>query len=306
MNTSQMKLFLTAAKYLNFTKAADQLEISQPTLSRQISNIESELNLMLFIRNGRELKLTPAGRALAETLSSVYQNYQTAISQAQQIQKGLNGELRIGILHGTYVSDFMPQIVDYFQKKYPYVEISFIYDSFQSLQNKLYDNTLDISFTTQFNVTSKEYLLYTYVEHTHDYLMMNRAHPLARRRTLSLTDCKNETFILISREDCPESSQLIIDACREQGFYPKISFAPTLYDLMLNTEAGKGITILDTRNMLRLDPHIKAFPLLNMKWDPSLVAAWNQNNFNPAIPVFMSQLSHFAKKYAQKDSQTDK
>ncbi|MCI8993933.1 MAG: LysR family transcriptional regulator [Eubacterium sp.] len=295
MNTSQMKLFLTAAQHLNFTKAADQLEISQPTLSRQISNIESELNLMLFIRNGRELKLTPAGRALADTLSQVYHNYQNAVSQAQQIQRGLNGELRIGILHGTYVSDFMPEIVQYFQEKYSYVEISFIYDSFQSLQNKLYDNTLDISFTTQFNVINKEYLLYTYVEHTHDNLLMNRFHPLARRKNLSLADCKNETFILISEEDCPESSRLIIDACREQGFYPKISFAPTLYDLMLNTEAGKGITILDTRNMLRLDPHIKSFPLLNMKWDPSLVAVWNQNNFNPAIPVFMARLNQFSK-----------
>lgn len=302
MNTSQMKLFLTAAQSLNFTKAADQLEISQPTLSRQISNMESELNVMLFIRNGRELKLTPAGRALADTLSQIYQNYQSAITQAQQIQQGLNGELRIGVLHGTYVSDFMPQIVQYFQKKYPYVEISFSYDSFQSLQNKLYDNTLDISFTTQFNVANKEYFLYTYVEHTHDYLLMNNAHPLARRKALSLADCKDETFILISREDCPESSQLIIDACREQGFYPKISFAPTLYDLMLNTETGKGITILDTRNMLRLNPHIKAFPLKNMKWDPSLVAVWNQNNFNPAIPVFMAQLNKFSKKQMHTDS----
>jgi DNA-binding transcriptional LysR family regulator len=295
MNISQIKIFLTAARYLNFTKAADQLSMSQPTLSRQISNIESELNLMLFIRNGRELKLTPAGKALSDTLANVYDNYQTAISQAKQIQQGLSGSLKIGILHGTYVSDFMPRIVQFFEKKYPSVEISFTYDSFLSLQNKLYNNELDIGFTVQFNVKDKDYLLYKYVEHTHDYLMMNKAHPLAHRDSLSLSDCRDETFIMISTEDCPESSNLIIRACHEQGFYPKIWFAPTLYDLMLNTETGKGITILDTRNMLRVNPYIKSFPLLGMKWDPSLVAAWNQSNYNPAIPIFMAQLDRFSK-----------
>ena len=294
MNISQIKMFLTAARYLNFSKAADQLSISQPTLSRQISNIESELNLLLFIRNGRELKLTPAGKALSDTLSVVYSNYRTAVSQAQQIQQGLSGDLRIGILHGTYISDFMPHIVKYFQEKYPNVEISFTYDSFHSLQNKLYNNELDIGFTVQFNIKDKDYLLYKYVEHTHDYLMMNKTHPLARRTTLSLEDCKDETFIMISAEDCPESSNLIIQACQERGFYPKITFTPTLYDLMLNTETGKGITILDTRNMLRLNPYIKTFPLLGMKWDPSLVAAWNQDNYNPSIPVFMAQLDRFS------------
>lgn len=295
MNISQIKIFLTAARYLNFSKAADQLSISQPTLSRQISNIESELNLLLFIRNGRELKLTPAGKALSDTLSNVYANYKTAVSQAQQIQQGLSGDLRIGILHGTYTSDFMPHIVQYFSENYPNVELSFTYDSFHSLQNKLYNNELDIIFTVQFNIKDKDYLLYKYVEHTHDYLLMNKAHPLAHRDTLSLEDCKDETFILISSEDCPESSSLIIQACQERGFYPKITYAPTLYDLMLNTEAGKGITILDTRNMLRLNPFIKSFPLLNMKWDPSLIAAWNQDNYNPSIPVFMAQLDHFTK-----------
>ena len=295
MTILQIKWFLTAAGSLNFSQAADQLEISQPTLSRQIANIENELNLLLFLRDGRNMKLTPAGRALADTLKGVYENYCTAVEQAQNIQKGIRGALKIGVLHGTYVADFMPSIIEFFRKHHPDVEITLSYDSFQELQNKIYSGKLDIAFTVLFNVQHKEYLLYKYVEHSMDYILMHKNHPLASKKELSLSDCKNETFVMISPEDCAESSSYIIKACHKENFYPRIVYAPTLNDLMLNIEAGKGITILDTRNMLRLNPYIKSFPLKQNLWDPGLVAVWNQSNYNPAIPVFMSQLDKSTK-----------
>lgn len=302
MTISQIKVFLTAARCLNFSKAADQLDISQPTLSRQISGIESELNLLLFIRDGRKLRLTPAGKELAERFEVVYGNYQSAVTSARQIQKGIGGDLRIGVLHGTNVSDFMPPICQYFQKNYPNVEMIFTYGSFLTLQNKLYNNELDIILTVQFNVRDKDYILYKYVEHTHDYIIMNKLHPLAKKKNVTLEDCKDETFILISTEDCPESSHLIVQECIKRGFYPQISYAQNLYDLMLNTAVGRGITILDTRNMLRMDPYLVSVPLLGMSWDPSLVAAWNQDNYNPSIPIFMSQLDQFSRKREKNDT----
>ena len=62
-----------------------------------------------------------------------------------------------------------------------------------------------------------------------------------------------------------------------------------------------GITILDTRNMLRLNPYIKSFPLIQSRWDPSLVAAWNQANYNPVIPVFMNRLDKYSRNHGRTD-----
>ncbi|MBQ7446756.1 MAG: LysR family transcriptional regulator [Eubacterium sp.] len=300
MTISQIKWFLTVARTLNFTKAADQLGVSQPTLSRQILNMEEELNLQLFIRHGRSITLTPAGRSLEEQWADVYEQYQGAVSTAQQIQKGINGDLRIGILDGTYVSDFMPLIISFFEQQHPYVEIMFENCSFEDLENKLYSSALDIAFTVHFSVAQKDYLIRKHVEHSRDYLMMNRYHHLASKDRVTLADCRDEVFILISREDCLESSELIIDACKERGFYPNIKYAPSLYDMMLSTETGKGITILDSRNMLRFNPYIKAYEMEKMKWDPSLVAAWNRSNYNPAIPIFMKQLDRVIKELEKK------
>lgn len=66
MTITQMKYFITAAKCLNFTKAASQLYITQSALSRQIVAMEEELNLQLFVRNNRQVKLTPAAVVLLE------------------------------------------------------------------------------------------------------------------------------------------------------------------------------------------------------------------------------------------------
>ena len=69
MTITQMKYFITAAKCLNFTKAASQLYITQPALSRQIAAMETELNMQLFIRNNRSVKLTPAAQMVAANIS---------------------------------------------------------------------------------------------------------------------------------------------------------------------------------------------------------------------------------------------
>ena len=99
MNFIQIKYFVTAARCQNFTKAADQLYITQqPALSRQILSVERELNLQLFIRTGRNVRLTPAGRILLEKFQVIYDAYQEAVFQAKQSFKGLSGTINIGIL----------------------------------------------------------------------------------------------------------------------------------------------------------------------------------------------------------------
>ena len=83
MNMIQMKYFITAAKCLNFTKAADKLFITQPALSRQIASMEAELNMQLFIRRQKSVQLTPAGAFLYDKLSALYHEYTDIIHMAQ-------------------------------------------------------------------------------------------------------------------------------------------------------------------------------------------------------------------------------
>lgn len=290
MTMQQIKYFVTVAKCMSFTKAAAQLFITQPALSRHIKNMEEELNIQLFVRTANGIRLTPAGSSFYMGMSEIYHNYIEQVEKANKIQKGLSGELRVGILNQMNVADFMPLLLQYFETVHPNVDLSFADASFDFLISELYGGRLDIILTVQFDVEGKEGILYQYLSHSDDYLVMSKFHPLAQRENVTIADAKDETFVMISREDTPISSSLVFDICKKHGFVPPVHFAKTLSEMVLWIEIGKGVAILDTRNNIMFNPHIKAYKM-DSPWDPSLVMAWNQHNYNPLIEVFIKKIN---------------
>ena len=294
MTILQIKYFLTIAQTLSFTKAAEQLYISQPALSRYIRNMEEELNLQIFVRTPNGIRLTPAGSSLYVGFLDLYNHYVEITENAQKVQKGLSGSLKIGILNHANVSDFMPLIYQYFKKTHPNVDLAFYDESFDKLTTGLYSGKLDMVFTLQFEIANKESLVYQYVERSKDHIVMSKYHPLATKEKITFKDLKNETFIFSSPDDNPENSALILALCKDNGFVPQAIYAKTLSELILWVSVGKGITVLDSRCSFLFNDNIKYFEF-ESNWDPSLVVAWNQNNFNPLISVFLKKMDEILK-----------
>lgn len=285
MNIIQMKYFITAAQCLNISKAADQLYITQPSLSRQITAIEGELNLQLLIRDNRSVRLTPAGASLLEEFQEIYNNYNLAITKAQNIQQGLSGQLNIGILDGSYVGDLFPETLRYFNEFYPEMKINLKNSSFKGLAEGLYDGKLDLAMTLYFDIKSRSNLQYKIMEKNNDYIVVISSHRLADEKRVSLSDFKDETFIMTSTDDSEESSKLIIAECVRLGFYPKINFVPNIQTVMLLVESGVGVAILDGRNSLRLNPSVK-FLNIDSHFEPYLTMVWHHNNKNQLRKMF--------------------
>ncbi|MCU6760902.1 HTH-type transcriptional regulator gltC [uncultured Roseburia sp.] len=290
MTIVQIKYFITVVKCASYTKAAEQLFISQPALSRHIKNMEEELNIQLFLRTNNGIRLTPAGSSLYVGMLDLYENYIEMVNKAEKIQKGLDGTLKIGILDQTNVSDFMPMIYQYFQENYPNVDLWFQEGSFNYLVSELYSGRLDLIYTLKFEIERKEGIMYQYVSHSKDHIVMSRFHPLAKKDQVTLDDVKDETFVLISEEDNPESAPLILALCKEHGFVPQVHYAKSLAEQILWIAVGMGVSILDSRTYLKLNPDVKFFEI-DSNWDPSLVIAWNQNNYNPLLSVFIKKMN---------------
>lgn len=289
MNLLQIHYFLTAVDCLSFTQAADLLYITQPALSRQITAIEKELNLQLFVRTSRSMKLTPAGRVLYQELRQVYDSYQRAVELAQNAQRGLTGKLNIGVLDGTKVDDLLPPVMELFARNYPFVEVSLAYHSFNALASMLYDGTLDLAVTLYFDIRDRYNIRFQVLEQGRDHIALLNSHPLARRDFVHLTDLKDETFIIVAHHDSAISPKLILDACQARGFTPQVRFSPSIHTSMLWLQAGLGIAMLDSRNILRSNPQIRFLDVEQVS-DPSLTAAWHQDNTNPALPVLLDAL----------------
>ena len=233
MNMIQMKYFITAAKCLNFTKAADKLFITQPALSRQIASMEAELNMQLFIRNNRSVRLTPAAVVLLEGFEKIYNEYNVTVAKALNSFQGLSGELNIGILDGTYVGDLFPGVLKHFANCYPNVKINLKNYSFNALVENLYSSKLDLIITLRFDVEHREKMKYRVIEETRDHVVVHKDHRLANASYVKLSDFKDDTFIMVSPEDSEESPKLIIDACKMSGFNPQVKFASSVQEEML-------------------------------------------------------------------------
>lgn len=295
MTTVQMKHFITVATCLNYTEAANQLYISQPALSRQIISLERELNLQLFIRNKRSMRLTPAGEFLLKEIQQIYNKYLQAIEHAQMLQRGMFGELNIGILDGHRVSGSFPSIVSSLRSAHPNLSVSLFRGSFHELNTSLYNGTADLIVTLGFSVTDKQLFACCSLSSTKDHLVMLRSNPLAKKERVGISDLKHQTLIAISAEDSPVAHEGMVQLHQQAQCETPLIVAPNLETLTLWVQAGLGISILNDFNMLSLDDSLVFLP-----WDISediaahatdLTLAWRKDNGNPALAVFLAALS---------------
>ena len=290
MNFNQIRYFIATAKCRSVTKAAEQLHITQPALSHQIVQMESELNLLLFLRHrNKSIELTPAGELLLEEFKAINDRYEASVSKARRLARNVTGEIRIGVLDETYIGDFMPAVINYFQMNYPTIHIDIRYYSFHDLLSNLYSNSLDLIFTLHFHVENLENLENRILSKEYDCMVMPASHPAAALDVVTAEDFKDDNFVVLSTEECSVSTNLILEWLRRSDVRPEIIYAPDVRTLQLMIEAGCGVCIGDTRSTLSFQPNL-VFKRIESFWDPSLTISWLKENNNPVVPMMIEQI----------------
>lgn len=291
MNDGQIRSFLEAARCLNFTEAAARLYMSQSVLSRQISSLEAEMNMQLFLRHKKTVRLTPAGAVLAEGLEAVSEQYRAVLEQAQAANRGMNGTLRVGCLEEQLIRHPFAQVLRQFEGRYPQVKLELSRHSYRGLREGLYDGTLDIAITFDMDVAGREGLERQLVGYLPNFLVIPADHPLADREEAHLIDFRDETFLTIAPEESELVSRLLPDSCRACGFQPNLKVAPTFGTLSLWLEAGLGVFGLNSCHVLSCNPALRFLKVPELP-DVAQVLAWATENPNPAIALFCQETIH--------------
>lgn len=118
MELRLLRYFLTVAKEQNFTKAAEQLHITQPTLSRQMTALEEDLGVMLFVRGGRSVTLTDEGILLKRRALEILELEEKTLEELGRGEKPVAGTVTVGC--GEFAAvETLAQICDTYRKKYP-------------------------------------------------------------------------------------------------------------------------------------------------------------------------------------------
>lgn len=281
----QIEYFFAVARHLSFTEAAKGLYISQPSLSKQIAILESEIGVKLFFRTKRDVRLTPAGVVLLKELGGVIEHIESAIEKARQPDLGENSTINIGCLETMNISGFLPLIIKRFKEKHASVNLVFERHTFKSLREKLVNEALDIIFTLSFESDESLGILYNTVHKGNSYIVMEASNPLAMKENVTIKDLKEEDFVIISRDESPNGFDAIISICRKNGFTPKIvKQLPNVESVLLCVEMGIGVALFDSKVRISNVDNLKVFKVEDDF--VNVIMAWKKENMNPGIPLF--------------------
>ncbi|MEO7045942.1 MAG: LysR family transcriptional regulator [Ferruginibacter sp.] len=208
----RLQVFNTVARRLNFTKAAEELFISQPAVTKHIQEIESSFKVKLFDRNGSKIKLTAAGEALlqyTEELFAVYRNLEFEMNKFSQQH---SGKLKIGA--STTVAQYvLPPVLASFHKKFKNIKISLSIDNTEQIELALQNKEIDLGIIEGH---SKKTSIH-YSEFIKDEIVLVSAidNPLAAKQTIQPKDLIKIPLLL--REPGSGTLEVIAHALKPFG-----------------------------------------------------------------------------------------
>ncbi|MGE7118773.1 LysR family transcriptional regulator [Peribacillus sp. NPDC046944] len=240
MELRDLQSFIEVANHNSFTKAAAHSYLTQPSLSKAIKKLEQELHVELFDRSTRHLRLTDAGRI-------VYQQGQKALQALSELDVLLDdlkdiatGEIKIGMppLIGTL---FFPGIARRFHQQHPNVSIELVELGAKLIGQLVEDGRIDLGLIVM-PANEAKFDIYPFIQDEF-VLFVHDDHPLAHQSSVSLTELKEEKFILFTKDFTLHD--YVIQACEEKGFSPIISYQSSQWDLIVELVSSRlGIALL--------------------------------------------------------------
>ena len=195
MKLRVLQYFLTVVREENISRAADILHITQPTLSRQMAQLEEELGVQLFIR-GRHLSLTDAGVMLRRRAEEVALLIDKIESEFEE-QSDLSGVISIGS-GGLIASQILPSVMQTFREKYPRVQFQFYTNSADYVKERLEQGLLDFGLLLEpIDVTKFDYI--RMAEKEKWGLLIRSDHPLAKKECITKDDLLSIPIITTDR-----------------------------------------------------------------------------------------------------------
>ena len=247
MNFEQLKYVMAIVKHQHLTNASYEVSISQSSLSKYLKKMEKELGgVQLFDRTTRNVKLTAAGQEFSKYASRIIAEYENMMSAMKEFTAIKHGSLSVGTIP-VYSSRGLISLFTSFQKKYPGIQL----EVKEKLTNELIDllkkSELDvaiIALPVDMNPLNT-FTTYPMIE-DEVVLITHKSHPFAKRRSVNLSEAANENFIFINHAST--LYQICIDACKEAGFAPKITYESSQIDIIAGlVEEGLGVLIITLR-----------------------------------------------------------
>ena len=284
MDTRVLKYFLTVAQTNNITKAAEQLHITQPTLSPQIMDLETELDIKLFNRENRRLQLTKAGILFQQRATTMLQLLDQTENDLHQQEEALTGEINLGSAVSS-VSPYITKLIFEFQKLYPNVIFNLSDGDGDVLRRQLDEGLNDLVCLLE-PVEAAKYNFLELPVREEWGVMMKKSAPLAKYSTITKEDLYKIPLILPHRSIVRDEVSDILKLDQTRLNIRATTSLPGNTVSLLRNSNYYGLTIKGVYNNFH-DPDLVFVPIVPNK-STGDVLAWRKNIIlSPAIEKFL-------------------
>ncbi|HVG26880.1 MAG TPA: LysR family transcriptional regulator [Acidobacteriaceae bacterium] len=287
MELRHLRYFVAVAQRKGFREASRFLHVSQPAISKTLTQLEQELGVELFARSGRTVRLTPQGEIFYEETLRTLQQSERAAEAAQRAARGEIGTLTLGFCSlATYA--FLPGVVRQYKKLLPGVRLLFREMNPPQQEAAFSHGEIDVGITRPpFSRKLARELHVKAILREPLLVAVPQAHPFAGRK-LKIADLSDEPFIMLQRDVSPTVFDAILGLCQEQGFAPRIQYEVDMPQTAFTlVAAGQGIAIVPLCTLNLRSEGVRFLRLQPDAYRADLVLAWPRNSPSTVLQTFV-------------------
>lgn len=290
MDLRQLRQFVVLATELNYRRAAEKLNMTQPPLSIAIKRLEEYLGVKLFDRDRLGVRLTVPGGVFLYEARRLLENAELAMQATRDASKGRIGTLRLCSVPSAAIL-LLPQILPVFTQRFASIRIALSSGSTIQILGELQQGALDVAFVVP---PASQYPEIEYLQMPRQALLLAvpSTHRLARQPHVKLSDLGDEPLVALAHSDSPGFAGEILASFQREGFHPRIleESSHALVTLPL-VSAGLGVAIVPAAlRRINLD-NVTYVELLDASDTPlhyAMALAHHRKNINPAVSAFIA------------------
>jgi DNA-binding transcriptional LysR family regulator len=244
MELRHLRYFVAVAEEENVTRAASRLRVAQPSLSRQIRDLEGILGISLFERGAKALRLTRSGKAFLEEARAVLLRADQALRMARTIADGGCSEIHVGYAPSLTV-ELLPRTLRLFQEACPDVRVRLHDLSTQEMLDRLRDESLHVALMIRSSAKAMAGIEFGILRRFAVCLAAHPAHSLARAERVGLEDIARERLVSYSKTEYPEYDSWMVGLFAKAGHSPLIAEEHDgATSLIASVESGRGVALV--------------------------------------------------------------
>ena len=240
MNLKQLEAFYLVVKRKSFTRAAEDLNVTQPAVTIQVKSLEKSLNLRLIQQVGKKMQLTEAGELLQQYAEKIFDLVSDADEKMRDFKKLMRGTLRIGTTK-NYARYIMPSLLSEFQRRFPRIKVILDEGNSEDMAKSVLEKKNELALISQLNLDRKiKSIFFSTVEFV---LVASPEHRFSQRKSISLRELNGEPVIL--REKGSGSRTAILRKFQEYGIWPSVIIEASSLDFIVGyVKQNKGVSFM--------------------------------------------------------------